>query len=313
MTALDNLNATEATASFQHQVSLAGKMIYLAHPIDVKNISQRQSEQMYQLTKALRQAGAVVFDPAGAFHVGHLAKPNPSISRINTHALRTADAVVACYPETPGVGTAMEIQLADSLGIPLLILTDVGDRSWSLAGLENALLIPNLLNSEWEGWLAEEIAEYAEVRGSVVERQPRALWVQAQRPEHVPVRKHPDDAGFDLFVSEETAIPAGETRDVPCGCAIQLPEGVWGLVMGRSSTRRKHSLIVHSNVIDTGYRGPLFVSVDNVGKDEFTATPGMRLGQLVPLPNVAADLVAVETVALQPSARGLAGFGSTGL
>jgi dUTP pyrophosphatase len=190
----------------------------------------------------------------------------------------------------------------------------VGDRSWSLAGLENALLIPNLLNTEWEGWLAEEIAEYQEIRGASAERsQPRALWVQAQRPEFIPVRKHDDDAGFDLFVSEETTIPAGETRDVPCGCAVQLPEGIWGLVMGRSSTRRKHALIVHSNVIDTGYRGPLFVSVDNVGTAEFVAEPGMRLGQLVPLPNVAADLVTVETVALQPSPRGLAGFGSTGL
>lgn len=315
MTALDNLNATEATASFQHQVSLAGKMIYLAHPIDVKNINARQSEQMYQLTKALRQAGAVVFDPAGAFHVGALAKPNASISRINTHALRTADAVVACYPETPGVGTAMEIQLADSLGIPLLILTDVGDRSWSLAGLENALLIPNLLNSEWEGWLAEEIAEYQEIRGASTERaQPRAMWVQAQRPEFVPVRKHEDDAAFDLFVSEETVIPAGDgTIDVPCGCAVQMPEDTWALILGRSSTSRKHSLLVHPGVIDTGYRGPLFVQVENYGAADFVAEPGMRLGQLIPLPNIAAALVAVETVALQPSARGLSGFGSTGL
>lgn len=315
MTALDNLTAAENTASFAHAATLAGRMVYLAHPIDVKNINARQSEQMYQLTKALRAAGAVVFDPAGAFHVGQLAKPNPSIARINSHALRTADAVVACYPETPGVGTAMEIQMADTLGIPLLILTEVADRSWSLAGLENALLIGSVLNSEWQDWLAEEAAEYVEVRGAgPVSDQPRALWVQAQSPEFTPVRKHEDDAAFDLWVSEDTVIPAGDgTVDVPCGCAVQLPEDVWALILGRSSTSRKHSLLVHPGVIDTGYRGPLFVQTENRGPGDFLATKGMRLGQLIPLPNLAAALTAVQTVALQPSGRGLSGFGSTGV
>lgn len=314
MTALDNLTATENTVSFAHAATLRGRMVYLAHPIDLGTVSKRQSEQMYQLTKALRAAGAIVFDPAGAFHVGELAKPNPSISKINTHALRTADAVVACYPETPGVGTAMEIQMADSLGIPTLILTDAGDRSWSLAGLENALLISSPLNSDWEPWLAEEAAEYVEVRGATTEpTPPRALWVQAQSPEWVPVRKHSDDAAFDLFVSEETIIPVGATRDIPCGCAVQLPEGVWALILGRSSTSRKHSLLAHPGVIDTGYRGPLFVQVENYGAADFVAEPGMRLGQLIPLPNVAAGLTAVQTVALQPSDRGLSGFGSTGV
>lgn len=304
------MSAIEMTAEMTP--TLRGRLIYFAHPIDLVQLDQRRTHEMYEVMKELRAAGAVVYDPAAAFQVGDGARPNPAVAQVNRSAILAADAMVACYPETPGVGVSMEIQLADSLEIPTVILTDVGNKSWSLAGLEHALLISRAKNVDWVAWLAEEAAEYAAVKGRDARPEPMPMWVLADRPEYTPDRKHHDDAGFDLVVSEETKIGAGQTRDVPCGCAIQLPDQVWGLIIGRSSTRRKHNLIVHSNVIDTGYRGPLFVSVDNVGDAEFLAEPGMRLGQLVPLPNLASQMAAVQTVALQPSARGIAGFGSTG-
>lgn len=307
------MTATEMTSEFPHvATSLRGRMVYFAHPIDLASVSPNQTQQMYELMRELRESGAVVYDPAGAFTVGNGARPNPAVSQVNRQAILAADAMVACYPETPGVGTAMEVQIADALAMPTVVLTDAADRSWSLAGLEHALLIKRVAATDWRAWLAEEAAEYAAVKGRDIRPEPLPLWVQAQAPGYMPVRKHGDDAAFDLFVSEETKVGVGEIRDVPAGCAVQLPDRVWALILGRSSTSRTHKLLVHPGVIDTGYRGPLFVQVENIGDADFLAEPGMRLGQLIPLPNIAAQMAAVATVALQPSERGPQGFGSTG-
>lgn len=306
------VNATETTEPFFGATpSLRGRMIYFAHPIDLKDLSDPQTRQATALLQALHKEGAVVYDPAGAFSIGPLARPNPSVARVNRAAILEADAMVACYPETPGVGVAMEIQIADALAMPTLVLTDAGARSWSLAGLEHARTTAEITN-DTIGWLAEEAAEFAAIGGREDRPEPLPLWVQTERADYMPSRKHTDDAAFDLFVSEETKIGAGEIRDVPAGCAVQLPDRVWGLILGRSSTSRTHHLLVHPGVIDTGYRGPLFAQVENIGEADFLAEPGMRLGQLIPLPNIASQMAAIRTVALQPSQRGPAGFGSTG-
>ena len=83
-----------------------------------------------------------------------------------------------------------------------------------------------------------------------------------QRLAYVPVLEHPmwvDDAGFDLRYSgeEEIAIRAGNVADVPSSIAIQWPPGVWGLLIGRSSTFRQRGLLVNPAVIDPGFRGAI--------------------------------------------------------
>jgi dUTP pyrophosphatase len=302
----------DMTIQFSGAASIRSRMVYFAHPIDIAELAPRQREQMYFLLKDLRDAGAVIYDPAGAFSVGTGAKPNPAVSQVNRQAILAADAMVACYPETPGIGTSMEIQLADALGMPTVVLSDVADRSWALAGLEHAFTLSDVKTAEWGPWLAEEAAEYAAVKGAAPAPEPMPMWVQTTDPRWMPERKHRDDAAFDLFVSEETKIAVGEIRDVPAGCAVQLPENTWALILGRSSTSRTHRLLAHPGVIDTGYRGPLFVQCENIGDSDFLAEPGMRLGQLIPLPNVAGQMAAVATVMLSPSERGPQGFGSTG-
>lgn len=305
------MSPVEMTQQFSGPATLRGRVIYFAHPIDLVSLDPNQVQKMHRVMNALHQAGAVVYDPAAAFTVGPLAKPNPAVTQINRGAILAADAVVACYPETPGVGTAMEVQLADTLSMPSLVLSDVADRSWALAGLEHGRTVTEV-NGDALAWLAEEAAEYAAVKGRAPRPEPMPLWVQLGQTGRLPVRKHEDDAGFDLFVSAETKVETGSIIDVPCDIACQLPENVWGLIVGRSSTSRTHHLLVHPGVIDTGYRGQLFVQVENLGESDFLAEPGMRLGQLIPLPNLAAQMAAIPTVALAPSARGIGGFGSTG-
>lgn len=304
--------AVELTAGFPGTApDLRGRMIYFAHPIDLNTLNESQRRRMIDLVNRVYNAGAVVYDPAGAFNVLPGIAPSGIVAQINRNALQAADAVIACFPESTGVGVAMEIQAADSAGCPSAVLTDAGTRSWALAGLEHAYLFSHPSDPDILAWLAEEAAEYASVRQAPPQEE-TPLWVQLQPDGQMPVRKHADDCAFDLFVSQTTKIEVGQIRDVPAGCSLQLPEGVWGLVLGRSSTSRTHKLLVHPGVIDTGYRGEMFIQVENIGEAEFLAEAGMRLGQIIPLPNLAARMAAVQTVVLEPSERGPAGFGSTG-
>lgn len=308
------MSAIEQTSGFPGVApSLRNRMVYFAHPIDLNTLGESQRYRMFALMRRVHEAGAVLYDPAGAFSVPGGATPHRAVAQVNRAALLAADCVVACFPESTGIGVSMEIQLADTIGCPSAILTDAGSVSWSLAGLQSAFLFHDPGHPELVTWMAEEAAEYAADRGSSPAPQATPLWVQRGPNGLLPQRSHQDDAAFDLFVSEETKIAVGAIVDVPCDVSIQLPEGVFGLILGRSSTSRTHQLLCHPGVIDTGYRGGLWVQVENVGQETFVAQPGMRLGQLIPLPNLAGGMVPVETVALQGSDRGPAGFGSTGI
>lgn len=127
----------------------------------------------------------------------------------------------------------------------------------------------------------------------------------------VPTKSHDNDAGFDLYTSEEVFIEPGEFRDLPTNVWVALPDRWWGLVTGRSSALRRHGLLVHSGVIDAGYRGELYAGAFNLSKETVVVRPGQRLAQFIPVP--LPDLTAVWTAGdPPPGTRGDAGFGSTG-
>ena len=126
-----------------------------------------------------------------------------------------------------------------------------------------------------------------------------------------PTRSHADDAGWDLYTSERVVIPPNEFRDLPTNIWVALPANLWGLVTGRSSALRQHGLLVHSGVIDAGYRGELFAGAFNLANRQVIIEPGQRLAQFIPIPRSA---IPVEMVLSDPppGTRGTAGFGSTG-
>lgn len=122
------------------------------------------------------------------------------------------------------------------------------------------------------------------------------------------------DVGWDLeYYGDETLrIWPHQFVDVPCGISLELPPGYWARITGRSSTLRQRSLLVMEGIIDTGYRGPLFVGVYNLGDHRAEVAPGARLAQLIPHHHCS-SLELEEVEELSPSSRGAAGFGSTGL
>jgi dUTP pyrophosphatase len=138
------------------------------------------------------------------------------------------------------------------------------------------------------------------------------MYVQLDAGAALPTRVYKGDAGFDLYTLNDWTIQPGEFVDVPVGCAVQFPDRVWGMIVGRSSTLRKHDLMVMPGVIDTGYRGPLFAGVRSMRDTAYNVKRGERLAQLIPFANVAMDLHPTAVDVLSPSDRGEAGFGSSG-
>jgi dUTP pyrophosphatase len=140
------------------------------------------------------------------------------------------------------------------------------------------------------------------------------LAVTRLRPDAVlPSRAHDGDAGLDLATCERIELAPGERAVAPTGLAIALPEGYAGFVQPRSglASRQGITIVNAPGLIDSGYRGELRVVLLNTDTERtFVAEPGDRIAQLVILAVPGVALVEVDE--LPSSARGVAGFGSTG-
>jgi dUTP pyrophosphatase len=126
-------------------------------------------------------------------------------------------------------------------------------------------------------------------------------------------------AGMDLCANLAPELRAagltlapGERALVPSGLAVAIPEGYEVQVRPRSGLALRHgvTLVNSPGTVDSDYRGELAVILVNHGAEPFTVEHGMRVAQLVLAP--VARLVWQETAALDDSARGVGGFGSTG-
>ncbi len=104
----------------------------------------------------------------------------------------------------------------------------------------------------------------------------------------------------------------GERTLVASGLAVAIPEGFEVQVRPRSGLALRHgvTLVNSPGTIDSDYRGEVGVILVNHGAEPFTVEHGMRIAQLVLAP--VARLVWEEAAALDDSARGAGGFGSTG-
>lgn len=127
-----------------------------------------------------------------------------------------------------------------------------------------------------------------------------------------PYKCHHGDAGWDLYASRPCVVQPDETADVHTDVYISMPPRLYARITGRSSSLRKHQLLVNEGIIDNGYRGELFVCVHNLGNEPMEIRPGMRLAQV--LFHVIEDVrwSEVEELPSSPDGRGNAGFGSTG-
>lgn len=145
------------------------------------------------------------------------------------------------------------------------------------------------------------------------------------------IAKHPGDAGIDLYpaVTEGSVIDQqhsafGQIWTVPLGVNVLVPQGHFGLIVGRSSSMSKlMGCSVVQSVIDYGYVGPLFanfiVPIEHGGDRPYTLALMEKLceytklqqaiAQMLILPYVPVSFVRVES--LPKTERGNNGYGST--
>ena len=129
----------------------------------------------------------------------------------------------------------------------------------------------------------------------------------------LPDGAYPGDAGLDLVACETVELGPGERALVPTGIAVAIPDGHAGFVVPRSGLALHHgiSLVNTPGIIDSGYRGELRVIAINTDHTaSFVVEAGMRIAQLLVVPIAALSIV--EEDELPETARGAAGFGSSG-
>ena len=153
----------------------------------------------------------------------------------------------------------------------------------------------------------------------------------------IPTYAHKTDAGLDIYAREEITIAPGETRIIPTGIRVAIPEGYAILIQPRSgqSATTKLRIANTPGLIDSGYRDEIGVIIENIEPpfkdidyefdekgeihiksilhgEAYTIVEGQRFAQmrLVQVPK--AEFIPMESVGEIGEDRG-GGFGSTGI
>ncbi|MGV3489954.1 MAG: dUTP diphosphatase [Devosia sp.] len=142
------------------------------------------------------------------------------------------------------------------------------------------------------------------------------IWLDHGRGLEPPRQQTAGAAGVDLLAAlvdaDVMTIAPGKRALVPTGMSIALPHGYEAQVRPRSGLAAKHGVTVLNSpgTIDADYRGEIKVILINHGDADFEIRRGDRIAQMVvaPVSTVTFEL----TEALDATARGAGGFGSTG-
>lgn len=128
-------------------------------------------------------------------------------------------------------------------------------------------------------------------------------------------------AGIDLHACIDAPLvlePQAPAVLVPSGIAVLMNDPhLVAFLLARSGLGHRHGLVLGQAVgtIDADYTNQIFISAwlrTPPGSTPFTINPGDRIAQLVFLPIARPDFAVVETFSAE-TARGTAGFGSTGV
>ena len=148
----------------------------------------------------------------------------------------------------------------------------------------------------------------------------RLLWEDwADRSLPLPAYQTAGAAGADLCANfppdareQGLTLPPMGRAICPTGLRVAIPEGFEMQIRPRSGLASRHGITLPNTpgTIDSDYRGPLGVSLINLGPEPFTVRHGDRVAQAVVAPVVRAAFDVVTE--LDPTDRGEGGFGSTG-
>lgn len=120
-----------------------------------------------------------------------------------------------------------------------------------------------------------------------------------------PTRKHPQDAGVDVYSIEDAIIWPFSYRNIHTGITLEIPEGY--MLLAKPKGRNNH--LLGAGVIDTGYQGEIVIKVVNYSWKPMRVKKGMPVAQLIQIPVVCEVPLEVDAdqIHVQTSARGGSG------
>ncbi len=166
-----------------------------------------------------------------------------------------------------------------------------------------------------------------------LDSQSAPVYLQVLRPDiTLPFYSNPGDAGMDICAAVEMLLEPGETKLIPTGFALAIPEGYEVQIRPRSGISLKTMLRIPNSpgTIDSGYRDevciimhnasyfasedrePLLVSEKNNRHGSYLIRKGDKIAQMVFAPVHHMELCQTVDVKSIGNDRG-GGFGSTGV
>lgn len=127
---------------------------------------------------------------------------------------------------------------------------------------------------------------------------------------HMPTKAHKADAGYDLYAAHSKYILSGGSAVIDTGVHLNIPEGFFGLVAGRSGLNFKESIICPQGTIDAGYTGSIKVKLYNLQQESRMIMKGDRIAQIIFMRCHSPEFEVVDELA--ETDRGEGGFGSSG-
>lgn len=130
----------------------------------------------------------------------------------------------------------------------------------------------------------------------------------------LPTRGSEYAAGYDLYAdtNEIIDIAPHSTVMISTGIAMSLPEQTFGAIYPRSGIASKRGLRLGNcvGVIDSDYRGVIYIPMHNDTDEMQSIEPHERIAQIIVQEYIPANFV--EAVVLDDTKRGDGGFGSSG-
>jgi dUTP pyrophosphatase len=131
----------------------------------------------------------------------------------------------------------------------------------------------------------------------------------------LPTVAHPgEDLGYDIFSLDDAWVIKGEITLIHTGIsciAYNTFLEPLGLLIKERSSMALRGVFTKAGVVDAGYRGEIRVIMTTENMTPYNIQAGDKIAQMIPLPVLTGSVVEVDELA--ESARGLCGFGSSGV
>lgn len=119
------------------------------------------------------------------------------------------------------------------------------------------------------------------------------------------------DLGIDLYANEDCYLDFGRgTCLLSTGISLELPNG-YALILKDRSSKSEHFSVL-AGVIDSSYRGEIKIRVVCVNGGSYKISNGDKVAQGIVVQDLNSKFFLQKVDTLNTTARGNAGFGSTG-